>query len=232
MPTSRPKFVQVVPVGDELLRGETEDLNSTWIAKRLSEVGVTLDRICVVHDDHEAIADELREGLNFVTGGLGPTHDDVTAEAIADALSIPLEIDEEALSFIEELSDVDEHRRMALMPEGGRMLINDVGVAPGFVVEKGGIQVVALPGPPEEMRSVFQQAMSRLDLRSDSDGDYAEEVFVKSSEGEIVHLLDELVNRFSTVTVGSYPGREGVRIRFSGDRGDVEEAIQWLETRL
>lgn len=214
--------MQVVAVGDELLRGETEEANSGWIARRLTERGLGLDRICVVRDDEEDIADEIRPGVNFLTGGLGPTPDDVTRSAVASALDLPLEENRKALEFIESRSDTPEHRRMAALPEGSAVLRNDVGVAPGFVAESEGVSVACLPGPPREMRSVFHRAVEELGLHGEPP--HVEEVTVPGREGDLVPLIDELFDRFPGLEIGSYPGRDGVRIRVAGDPDRVEEA--------
>lgn len=214
--------MQVVAIGDELLRGETEDANSGWIARRLTERGLGLDRICVVSDDRGRIAAEIRDGVNFLTGGLGPTPDDVTRSSVAAALDLPLEENREALEFIEGRSDTPEHRRMAALPEGSAVLRNGVGIAPGFVVESGDVTVAALPGPPREMRSVFQRAAEELGLQGEPP--HVEEVTVPGREGDIVPLIDELFDRFPGLEIGSYPGKDGVRIRMAGDPDRVEEA--------
>lgn len=225
-----PTHVQVVCIGDELLRGETEDLNSRWIARRLAGIGLYLDRICVLGDSPGKIGGELREGLNFLTGGLGPTHDDVTRSAVAEALGLELAEHGEARGLVESVSDAEEHLRMARLPEGSRALENAVGVAPGFVVERGGVTVAALPGPPEEMRAVFDEAVEHLGLRGKPA--YSEELRVTRHEGDLVPVLDEFVESFPSLKTGSYPDADGVRIRVEGKRRVVRRAVKWLKARL
>lgn len=222
--------LQIVAVGDELLRGETEDANSGWIARRLTERGLGLDRICVVSDDEERIAEELRPGLNLLTGGLGPTPDDVTRSAVAAALDIPLEENRDALEFIRSRSDTPEHRRMARLPRGSAVLRNEVGIAPGFVATGGEVTVACLPGPPREMRSVFQRAAEELELQGEPP--HVEEVTVPGREGDLVPLIDDLFDRFPDLEIGSYPGEKGVRLRFAGDREQVEEATALARSEL
>lgn len=219
--------IQVLAIGDELLRGETRDLNSGWIARKLSDGGRRLDRICVIPDDSSIIAQELSPGINIVTGGLGPTPDDVTRGAIAAALDLELVENRKALRFIRGRSDTPEHERMAMLPEGSEMLHNDVGVAPGFVIQQGDVTVAALPGPPPEMKSVFGEAEKTLDLRGTPG--YTREFKIPGREGDLIPLIDELFDKFPDLTIGSYPGRDGVRLRISGDRGRVEEAAALVE---
>lgn len=222
--------IQIVCVGDELLRGETEELNSSKIARELSSRGLAPERISIVGDDSSAIGRELISGLNFLTGGLGPTHDDVTRRSVATALGLELVQNEEALASIEDKSEVPEHRRMATIPEGSEVLRNAAGVAPGFIVGSGGVEVACLPGPPEEMEATLETALAELDLEAEKK--HSVELTLERGESEVLEVLDGLFETFPDLDIGSYPGGARVRVRIAGDRDEVEEAEAWLSERL
>lgn len=158
----------VVTVGDELLLGRTVDTNAAWLGRELAALGIPIVRRHTVSDQageiRHAVSDALRVAeLVLVTGGLGPTPDDLTRDAVAELLDRPLEVDEDVLERIrvrfrergmEELPG--PNRRVAEVPRGARKLTNPVGTAPGLAMEHGGRLVVLLPGVPREMREIFR----------------------------------------------------------------------------
>ncbi len=159
--------VGVVSVGDELLAGAHADLNGPYLASRMAEFGRRVERVIVVGDDEEHIAsavDALAETceLIFVSGGPGPTRDDVTRHGVARSVGRPLE---ECPAAVEEIEAwftragrvmLENNRRQALMPEGATRVPNAFGTAPGFRCEHpGGTVVLVLPGPPRELQGVF-----------------------------------------------------------------------------
>src|SRR5699024_6566721 len=164
--------VALLTIGDELLAGDIEHSNATWIPSRLTERGATVPRILVIPDDRELIARTVEDyadkfDATIVTGGLGDTPDDVTMDAVADAFDRPLAIDERARADVEKRLEVvrEEYPDIELdvdteasIPEGSRALINDPGLAPGCVVEN----VYVLPGIPEEMRSMFEKVQEEF----------------------------------------------------------------------
>jgi nicotinamide-nucleotide amidase len=160
--------VAIVAVGDELLAGAHPDLNSPEIARRLGQLGVDVARVCVVGDQEEELAALLLglardHAVVVVTGGLGPTLDDVTRHAAARAAETGLATSEEALESLRRwyagrgVEMPTANRRQALLPEGARLLANPVGTAPGFQLALGGATVFALPGPPREMRVMLER---------------------------------------------------------------------------
>lgn len=218
--------IRVVCVGDELLRGETEERNSGWIARRLHERGVGPRRICVVPDEVGTITESLVGGFNVLTGGLGPTSDDVTRRAVAEGLGFPLEENGEALRYVRRVSTVPGHEDMAMLPRGAVVFENGVGVAPGFYAESGGVEVLALPGPPGEMRDVFERAMGYLEPEGGST--YSREVLVPGTEGELLPLLGEIEEGYG-VKLGSYPEEGRVRVRVAGEEDEVDRVVDLLE---
>lgn len=210
----------VLIIGNEILSGRTKDVNLNFIASRLTELGIRLSEARVIPD----IAEEIIETVNqcrakysyvFTTGGIGPTHDDITAECIAKAFGVELEQHAEARELIAELCErnsveLNEARlRMANIPLGATLIDNPVSGAPGFKMEN----VFVLAGVPRIMRDMFEGCESHL----------ARGAIVKSltviaylAEGVIAEPLRKLQTEYSEVEIGSYPfyteGRFGTNL--------------------
>jgi len=162
---------EIVGVGTELLLGQIVNTNAAWIGQRLAEVGWDCLRHTVVGDNQERIAGVLREALDradavIVTGGLGPTQDDVTREAVAAAAGVALRRDPAIERWLEERFARFGVRRMAQMnlrqadvPEGARTIDNPRGSAPGLVIEIGGTPLYAVPGVPREMEGMLERVV-------------------------------------------------------------------------
>ncbi len=157
----------IVAVGDELLLGRTVDTNGAWLAAQLSELGVPVVRKATVGDDRDAIRDALQHGLEdaavvVFSGGLGPTEDDRTRDAVASALGLELQLDPEVLEALTERYkkrgyDIlpPANRKQAMVPRGAVALANPAGTAPGLVLRTGGKLVALLPGVPRELKALF-----------------------------------------------------------------------------
>jgi len=157
----------VISVGNELLFGSTVDTNSAWLGRELGALGLPVSRRYTVGDDADEIRVAVTEGMRcselvLVTGGLGPTHDDITRGTVAELLGLPLKVDPGRLLQLEERFrrrgfDVlpEPNLSQAEIPEGARVLENPVGTAPGLAMESDGVLLVLLPGVPREMRAIF-----------------------------------------------------------------------------
>ncbi len=223
--------VAVVTVGDELLAGRTTNTNATWLCERLTDRGVAVERVTTVPDrvrDIARVVNEYRAEYDavVVTGGLGPTHDDVTMEGVAAALGRELEEHDDALEW---LTEVGGYERDDLtdgteeLPAGARALHNEVGVAPGAVLES----VYVLPGVPEEMRAMFET----VEAEFTGEPRHREVVVADEPESALLERVQALREAFD-VTVGSYPG-DSVRISIEGtDETTVESAAAWLRERV
>lgn len=223
--------VELLTVGDELLRGETLNTNAAWLGRQLTDRGSTVTRVTVVPDAVEVIADVLttargRADAVVVTGGLGPTHDDRTMAAVARSFGVDLVEHAGARDwFVEETEhDPDDLAPGTLdLPAGATSLPNEVGIAPGAAIAN----VYVLPGVPEEMHRMFE-GIARAFEGPDH---HVRQLTVGQPEREIADLLRQLEGRFDVV-VGSYPG-ETVRVRIAGaDHEDVEAAAAWLAERV
>ncbi len=153
--------IELLTIGDELTDGRTVDTNASALGRALSELGLVVERITTLRDDREVIAAEMRaiaarSDVCIASGGLGPTSDDLTVEALADAAGVALEHDEASWSHIRAVFAPKEppggNLRQARVPAGGRALATEVGTAPGIALDTGGCTFFLLPGFPHELR--------------------------------------------------------------------------------
>ncbi|MFB6360296.1 MAG: competence/damage-inducible protein A [Halobacteriales archaeon] len=230
--------VAVVTVGDELLAGDTVNTNAAWLGEQLVHRGARPERIVVVPDRVGEIATEVNRlraeyDAVVVTGGLGPTHDDLTMDGVAAALGVQVEPSEDALEWYDdhpEYAQEDLVDGTADLPHGARLLANSEGVAPGAVCSgEDGVPIYVLPGVPEEMKAMFESVADEFE------GQLQERAFVETSEPEsaLIDRFQALQDRFDGVTVGSYPGQERVRVKLEGEDPEaVSDAAEWLEARI
>ncbi len=162
--------VEILSQGDEVIEGAVVDTNAAWLAQKLVDMGYRVVRHTTIGDDLNALITALREishrsDLCISTGGLGPTVDDLTAEAVSKALDRPLRLDEVALSQIETWfqrsgrSMPAINRRQALLPEGAERIDNQWGTAPGFSLQTERCRFICLPGVPREMKGMFEHGL-------------------------------------------------------------------------
>jgi nicotinamide-nucleotide amidase len=164
----------IVAVGSEMLTPFRVDTNSLAITERLNSIGYDVRMKAVVADDVDELADVVRSALGWadlivITGGLGPTEDDITRDAVARVVQVPLDIDERIVDRIRErfkrrgLVMPEINRRQAMIPRGATVLENPNGTAPGLWLEHGRTTIILLPGPPREMTPMFDEVVrSRL----------------------------------------------------------------------
>lgn len=223
--------VAVVTVGDELLAGDIENTNATWLCRELTDRGVDVRRVVVLPDDVDEIARVVEQyHANYdavvVTGGLGPTHDDKTMAAIAAAFDRDLERHPGAIAWLTEeggYSADDLVDGTTYLPAESRFLPNHPGVAPGAVVENTYI----FPGVPEEMKAMFDYVADEFA----GEKRHTRTVHASEPESELVGRLTRVLEEFD-VTVGSYPG-DGVDIKITAlDEAEAEAAAAWLREHV
>jgi molybdenum cofactor synthesis domain-containing protein len=227
----------IVTVGNELLSGDVENTNGSWLARRLAELGVEVALIAVLPDEIDPVAAFVREqaaavDVVIVTGGLGGTPDDVTRESIAAAFGLPqAEVPDVAARLRARFTHDPEYAaRWALLPQGSRPLEIVNGGAPGFVIEN----VYVLPGLPAEMEPMFDTIAG--EVRSGAPIGTWRRTY-RTTESRIVHVLEEMIASHPGVLVGSYPSFAGgvaeveVVVK-SGDPGALAAAAAWIEPEL
>lgn len=194
-------------IGNEILSGRTKDANLAYIGERLNALGIRLAEVRVVADDEPEIVEAVnalraRYRYIFTTGGIGPTHDDITAECVAKAFKVPLIDNPEARALLEahyEPGQLNAARlRMARTPAGAELIENPVSTAPGFRVEN----VYVMAGVPRIMQAMFESLAPSLvggkPLLSRS-------VVCDLPEGRVAEGLEKIQKEFSDVQIGSYP---------------------------
>lgn len=166
-------FAEILTIGDELLRGDLADTNGAWLAARLFRLGISVERIVSLGDPLDPLVEYLtgaiqRGRLVLVTGGLGPTEDDRTSEAVARAAAAPLELRQPVLDALHERFErsgfvfTTNNEKQAHLPRGAVLVPNPRGTAPGFMVRAGRARIVCMPGVPSEMKGMFEETVAPL----------------------------------------------------------------------
>ncbi|MBI2969265.1 MAG: competence/damage-inducible protein A [Gammaproteobacteria bacterium] len=241
--STSPVTACVLIIGNEILSGRTRDENLSFLGRRCDELGIALAHARVIPDVESVIianVNECRASFDYVftTGGIGPTHDDITSAAVAAAFGLPMERNAAALAALEKYYEpgrLNEARsRMADIPLGARLIDNPVSGAPGFQLEN----VFVLPGVPSIMQAMFEGIRDRL---TGGDPVLTENVTTDLLEGTLARGLGLIQDRYPDVAIGSYPffrhGRLGVNLvlratsgtRIAAAAGDVRRLIQELD---
>ena len=217
--------VEVILVGNELLKGERRDAHLAFIGHQLLEIGVRVEGVIVVGDDRVGIADMVRERLSncrvlIVSGGLGPTHDDITREGVADGLGLPLEFHDVEWKVVQEIFKTfgkaadESNRRQAYFPKGATPMPNPVGTAAGFIIEHSGCLVAVLPGPPRELIPMFNDLVVPRIKSIFKRPKLIRETFRTTGIGEsaMTPLVQPIFEKYAEFVVSSLPHLGGVDI--------------------
>jgi len=229
----------LIVIGNEILSGRTQDANIAWLAKELNECGVRLMEVRVIPDIEETIIHTVNAcrpqfTTLFTTGGIGPTHDDITSAAIAKAFGLPLtrhpEAERRLLAHYKPEQINAARMKMADMPQGAALIDNPVSIAPGFVI--GNVYVMA--GVPSIMQAMF--ASIRHQLKGGAKM-LSRTISVYITEGTIAAGLSAIQNDFPEVEIGSYPFVRGTRLGTSlvaraTDAGKLAAASAKIKTML
>src|SRR5579864_1936896 len=240
----------IVAIGDELVGGFILDTNSHWLAERLRLLGFPVKRVTQVRDRPQEIVDQVRRevadtevGQVFLTGGLGPTPDDRTFAALAEALGRELTVWEETRARIDRrvkrmheagLLDAPEltegNLRMARIPaDPVHVFKNRRGMAPGVLYEEAGKRIFVLPGVPLEMKGIFTEEIEPEFLAGGATSTVRELRFTFAVEARFYPLMSELETSFPDVSVGSYPNFETKELVIRCLGADPKRVDQVLE---
>ena len=230
------KTAAMLLIGDEILSGRTQDTNSNYVARQLTAIGIDLSEVRVVGDAEDEIVaalNALRSRYDFVftTGGIGPTHDDITADAVAKAFDVGIGYHPEAYALLEARYAAgefnDARKRMARVPDGGTLIKNSASIAPGFQI--GNVFVMA--GVPMVMRAMMEEILPRLPR-----GALVLSVTISTAlpEGAIAQGLADIQKAYPDTVIGSYPwyrdGTFGAQLVVrSRDAAMVEAAAREIE---
>ena len=208
----------IVIIGNEILSGRTQDSNTSTLAIWLSSIGVNVAEVRVIPDVQEIIVDTLnllRSTYDYVftTGGIGPTHDDITAESVSKAFGLKYEVHKEAFKILEQYYNPGEfnegRQKMVKMPRNAKLILNPTSGAPGFSVDN----VFCLPGVPTILKSMLGGLKNRI---AGGEPILSLTISLKTVESEIASSLAQVQNKNEDVEIGSYPffhaGKLGVSI--------------------
>jgi molybdenum cofactor synthesis domain-containing protein len=210
----------ILIIGNEILSGRTQDLNVSFISNWLNDsCGIKVEEVRIVSDNEKIIiktVNELRKKFNYVftTGGIGPTHDDITAESISKAFKVKYEYHKEAFTILEKyygkIKFNDGRKKMSKMPRGSRLIYNPSSAAPGFKIDN----VFCLPGVPLILRSMIHNCLKYLKRGSKL---YSTSINLITVESNIAKGLAKIQKKYKKeIDIGSYPffrlGRIGVSI--------------------
>ncbi|MFD2677263.1 competence/damage-inducible protein A [Camelimonas lactis] len=237
--SATPVTAAVLVIGDEILSGRTKDRNIGFIAEYLTNIGVDLKEVRVVPDEHQEIVDAVnalrrRYHYVFTTGGIGPTHDDITADAIAAAFGVSIDVDERAVQeLLKRLRREDltpARLRMARIPAGAELVLNEVSSAPGFWIGN----VITMAGVPAIMQSMMDWVGPRLRTGQRM---LSTSIRADAREGDVAAPFGEVARVFPDVIMGSYPfndekGFNTNLVLRSRDAARLEQARQAVEAML
>ena len=228
-------------IGDEILSGRTRESNMHFLAIELSKVGIDLKEVRIVKDYKPAIISAVRTlsasfDFVFTSGGIGPTHDDITSECMAEAFNYTIDINEDARKILEDYylglgKKLNSARlRMARIPKGANLIKNSVSAAPGFSIEN----VHVMAGVPKVFQAMVSSILKNL-KRGTPTLSRTLKLFI--AEGEIAAQLEKLSLDYPSLSIGSYPfvksGEFGVSIVVRGDSSAlIDQFINNLETKI
>ncbi len=252
------KQVAIITVGNEILDGIILDTNTKWMIERFKPLGLMVEEVFIVRDDVPEIARAIRRAVEdgcdliITSGGLGPTHDDMTLKGVAEAFNLPLEVNEEGLAIVtrqyKQLHDAgriesgeitEARKKMAIFPKGARPLDNRVGGAPGVLLHGDSADIISLPGVPYELMWIFDNQLIPH-VSEHIEGVYFEKVLSLPlrDESTLAPLIDDAMRRVPGVWIKSLVkpyGERGIKFWVSARGGDhaeleamVEQAIRIL----
>jgi len=244
--------IELVNTGTELLLGDTINTNAAWIGQRLAALGLEVSRQTIVPDGRavfEGIEEAARRsGVVLVTGGLGPTNDDVSRECTAELLGLPLELNAGVMQWLSDYfgkrgKPVNEaSRRQAMVPRGARVLENPFGTAPGLHMPAGlgaerGLHahIFLLPGPPRELKPMMENLVEPILRGMIPDGDTRAALYLKCTgigESDIVERIQAGLEQIGGLELGYCIGKGDVDVRLSGHRDLVEQGARLVRERM
>ncbi len=201
----------LVIIGNEILSGRTVDANTPWIAERLTERGILLAEVRIIPDVDYVIVETVKYlsgqyDYVFTTGGIGPTHDDITAACVAKAFDLPMVQDDEAFRLLEDYYGIENltppRAKMALVPQGAKLIPNPVSAAPGFIVNN----VHVMAGVPRIMQGMMDHVMDEIKAGKPI---LSNTVSCNLSESKVAEDLTVLQAKYPDIDIGSYPHYRG-----------------------
>lgn len=232
---------EILCVGTELLLGDIVNTNAVYLAKELAKLGINVYHQAVVGDNPERLKASLKEALSrcdlvITTGGLGPTCDDLTKETAAEVLKLPMEENAEELQHIKEYfkkinrTMTDNNRKQALIPKGAVILKNGFGTAPGILAENNGKFLALLPGPPREMRPMFDNELAPILKKYTGKTLVSRTIHIFNvGESSVESKLKDLMNSLENPTLAPYAKDGEVLLRVTAAAESTEKGYEMIE---
>ncbi len=227
---------EIFSIGTELLMGELTDTNSSWIAARLAPLGLQLHWVSIIGDDLARLSEAFSRGIArsdiiFTTGGLGPTQDDLTREAVAKSLGETPVVQQEVVEALERYfqdrgTAMPPHNvKQAYLIPSARFITNRNGTAPGWWVERNGKIVICMPGPPREMQAIWEEQVApQLRLIAGDEVTVTRNIKTMGmSEGAVDEIVSEFFNRENPY-LGIYSKADGIHLRIIARARDARAA--------
>ena len=237
---------QIITIGDEILIGQIIDTNSAWMGEQLNMHGIHIHKIVSISDTHEAITSAVNQAfeetdLILVTGGLGPTKDDITKKALADYFGVEMIFNESTYNRIQRLFDkfgrtlTPAHKEQCYMPANADIMTNKMGTAPGMWFEHNGKILVSMPGVPYEMKYLMEHEVLPKVKEMFQGMPIAHRTILTVGEGEsrlAAKIEDEFVNTLpENIKIAYLPGLGSVRLRLTGIGKDEKELNNLLDKK-
>ncbi len=240
----------IISIGNELLNGRTMNSNATFIGRKLYDIGISTEMVITIRDEAQSISENLRRALHmsdlvFLTGGLGPTHDDITKKVVTEFFDARLIYDESIVCRIEEkfrergLKMPEINREQGYVPDKAALIPNVVGTAPGLHFEKSGKHVFVMPGVPREMKAMMTETIIPKLQKDFLPEPIAVHVYrtTRVAESRIYELCEEFLKHFSGYEIAFLPKFTGVDIRVAikpgaKDAGKLAEFERGLYERI
>ena len=232
---------EIIAVGTELLLGNIVNTNAQYLSEKLSELGIDVYYQSVVGDNPDRLKACLRQGLEradllLITGGLGPTQDDLTKETAAELMGFSLELHEPSLERMRAYFKAvnrpmtPNNKKQAMMPKGATVLKNDCGTAPGCMMERDGKTVILLPGPPIEMKTMYERSVRPLLLQKSNSVISSRTMRLFGiGESKVESLIADLIRQSHNPTIAPYAKTCEVHLRLTAKAANEAEAIRMLD---
>jgi nicotinamide-nucleotide amidase len=238
--------ITLLTIGDEICIGQIANTNSAWISEKCTKLGAKVICHSVIRDNKEDMISEINRlikisDLLIITGGLGPTHDDITKPVLTEYFDDKLEIDKDTLAHLEEMFRergyklTERNKGQALIPSKAKVLINNVGTAPGLLFENDNKFVIALPGVPTEMMSIMSEFVlplikKKISERKDNAILYKTYYTTGITESNLADIIGETSEFLQGGSLAFLPSYMGVRLRIGIEEKNIKSAVKKLNT--
>ncbi len=238
------KSAEILCVGTELLLGDIVNTNAAYISRRLAALGIPVYRESVVGDNPERMKDAVAESFArtdclILTGGLGPTCDDITKETVAEYLGLEMELNAEALERMQAYFTstgrvmTDNNRKQAYAPRGARVLQNNWGTAPGLVIEQGEKTAILLPGPPIELEPMWCESVEPYLFERSNAVIVSKNLYILGmGESAVENVLHDMMMTLENPSVAPYAGNGECRVRVSARAESEAEASAMCDAQI